>query len=308
MAEQMGWRRYLHLKKETTWGTAVVPDVWIPYEAYDVRARPQPYSSNNNFTGVRQIKARPQAARAILNGSLSCCLYGYQVTSGSLKSLAQHLIELATNGGASQDLDSATIVAYSPNDIKRHIGVRCNSLTLSGSFDQSDIKLAMALEGKQEDTTSAVSLSAALPEYKRFLFKDATFSLAGVATELRSFSLSIENNLRAYHNNAFWPSLISAGQRVVRFQFSLFNTASTYDALRRATSLSQITGQLVLVGTHEGTAANNNTTLTIDIDQMTFLDADDQMSLNELDQQTVSYMINKPNTTDNDIDLTWGTS
>ena len=308
MSNAAGWQHYLFFKKESAWGTGVTPDIYLPFATYDVVAQPEFYKADT-FTGRRQRMHPNVPSRTNVQGQLVCDLYGYQVTSGSLKSVAQHLIDNAVSGGNSVDQDSFTIEANDPNDPKRHVGVRVNQLTIAGSHDQSAIKATLNVMAKQETGgITPPSLSASTPHYKPFMFADSIFTISGDETELRSFELSVENNLQVYHNNSQWPSIISQGMRVVGLKFTLFKSANTYDALRRAMTVTDTTAQLVLKGRHDGSASQTFTTLTINIDRMNFSAAAEELNINELDQQNVDYVVLKPASSDNDIDLTWGTS
>lgn len=308
MANAGGWQKHVWFKKESTWGTPVTADIWLPVDAYDVVAKPEFYSNAGAFVGVRQRKAPNHPLKTMLNGSITCDMFGYQVTSGSLKSVAQHLIDMAVSAPAGLDLDSFTVNQYDPNDQKAHAGLRIGTCTISGSADQGAIKMTLAVEGNGETVVSSPSLVHTVPHYKSMMFRDATFALGGSAVTLRSFELTINNTLVVKHTNSQWPSVIAAMSRIVDYKFTLFKTANTYDALRRATSVTDITGELVLKGDHHGTTTNTYTTMTVAIDRMNFAGADDNSPKDDLWEQNLSYMILKPNTTDNDIDITWGTA
>lgn len=306
-----GWQKHVWFKKEAVWGTPVTPDIWLPVDSYDVMAKPEFYQANT-FVGRRQRLAPNHPMKTMVNGSLVCDMYGNHVTSSAaLKSVAEHLISAAFSAPAGLDLDSLTIGQYDPNDQKQHSGCRIGTISITGSADQGSIKLNLGIEGKLETQTSAPSLSQTIPHYKSFMFRDASFELAGSPADLRSFELTLNNTLVVKHTNSQYPSVIAAMTRVVDFKFSLFKTAATYDALRRATDVTDITGELVLKGANDGTATDNDeiwTVLTAAIDRMNFAGAEDTASKDDLWEQSPSYMVLKPATTDNDIDLVWTTS
>lgn len=307
MATGAGWQKYGFFKKETTWGTAVTTDIWLPFDDYSVVVTPEFYQAST-FTGVRQRRAPNLHKRKSLGGGLTCDFYGYHVASGSTVSVAQHLIDMALSAPGGLDLDSFTFAQNDPNGDKIHEGLRVNSLTISGDADSGVVKLAFDLIGEEEASGTAPSLSATVPHYKSAMFRDCTFALGGSAASLKSFSLTIANNLIVGYNNSVWPSLLVAGPRTVDLQFALYKTANTYDALARATTVTDTTGEIVIKAAHDGSAANDFTTCTIAIDRMNFNSVADAAALNAIWEQTVGYMILKPNTSDNDIDLTWGTA
>lgn len=310
MANYAGWEKYLFFKKEATWGTAVTPDVWLPYETFDVLAKPEFYAPST-FTGTRQRKHPNVPIRTPVNGQLSCDLYGYQVSSSAAtKSIAQHLFETAFSGPASIDQDSHTMRVLDTNDTgKSFVGCRFDKLTISGSHDSGAIKATADIIAKQEvGGVAPPAYPSSTPHYKPFVFADATFSIDSSAVELRSFELTIENNLQAAFNNSQYISVLSQGERNVSFKFSLFKSGNTYDALRRALTTTNATAELVLKGRHDGSASNTYSQLTISVDLMQFAGSMDQVNRNELIQTDVDYVVLKPSSTDSDVDLTWGTA
>lgn len=303
MAYQAGWQKHLWFKKETTLGTGVTPDIRMPFDTYDVLPVSEYYAAATHV-GVRQRRQPQQPSRKFLRGTLAGPLLGLVASS---KTCAQWIMELAISGPAALTPDSWTIGLYDPNDQKRHTGMCCNSLTLTGSAG-GPIMYSMAMEGVLEAQTSAPSLVATTKHGKAFMMQDATFALAGSAATLRSFTLTINNNLRVEHVNGTWPSIIAQMTREVTWQFELFKSASTYDALRRAATVTNITGQLVLKGDHEGDLSDTYATATIDFDRMNFNQASEQGGRDDLGSQQADYVVIKPDTTDNEIDITWSTA
>lgn len=305
MPNAAGWQSHLWFKKESTWGTGVTPDIWTPFNQYGVLAQFNPFRGNT-YLGVRQQRHPPMPLNTPVAGPLALDFYGYQVTSGSKKSIAQHLIDEAVSAPAGLELGSFTFEQYDPNDSKRHTGVRINSMEISGSAD-GPVTLSFDLVAKQEASATPPSLVATTPHYKPAMFRDCTFSLGGVATELRSFRLRLENNLQTKFNNSQWASLILAGRRMWSFSFTLFKTANTYDALRRASTVTDRTAQLTIQADHHGTGAPSTaySKATFDIDLSNFLGATENFPLDDIWEQSVDYMILKPSTTDNDVDITW---
>lgn len=303
MAYQAGWQKHLWFKKETTLGTGVTPDIRLPFDSYDVKATPEFYASATHV-GVRQRRQPQQPARTFLRGNLSGPLLGLVASS---KTVAQHICELAISGPASLTPDSWTIGLYEVNDQKRHVGMCCNSLTLTGSAG-GPIMFSMAMEGVQETNTSAPSLVATTKHGKAFMMKDATFSVGGSAVSLRGFTLTITNNLRVEHVNGQWPSIIAQMTREVTWQFELFRDANTWDALRRAATVTDVAGELVLKGDHGGDLSDTYAVGTFSIDRMNFNDATDAGGRDELATTSPNYIVIKPDTTDNELDVAWSTA
>lgn len=311
MARQAGWRRHLWFKKEVTWGTGVTPDIWLPYLNYDVKPVPQFFNAETHC-GVRQRRAPNQSCNKVVSGRLDVPMYAYHVTSSSAtKSIAQHLIDNVLSGPASEDQDSFT---FNRADVTEgtgveHDGMRVNQLTITGSPETKAIMMAFDFFGQAETTGITVpTLSESVPHPKAFTFFNAVLQLGGVTVYLRSIELTINNNLQNYFNNTEWVDCISQGRRMIDYKFGILKTANTYDALRRATDVTDQTASLVLKGVHDGSGSNTYTTLTIAIGRMNFGDAEDQVSLDGLDEQNVNYMVLKPNSSAADVALTWGTA
>lgn len=315
MAAFMGWEQYLAIQKESTWGTfASSTDVFIPYTEYSVRPVVQS-AQGALFTGVRQRKAN-RILRATLTGNLACPLFGYHTNS---KSVAEHLIEWALSGPASSTLESWSGQLNNPNEDKRHLGLRVASMTLAGDASSGIVTISLSLQGYQETAASAPALSATLPQPVEALFSDVEFFLAdgdagesatsaGNAVSLRSFNLTVNNNLQVYHTNSYWPSQVPAGVREVSFNFEVFNTANTYDALRRATDVTNRAAALRMTIPHLGTTSGDNTVVSCYFDKLNFANATDQAALNELATQSVEWIALKPSTSENDIEFAYSTS
>jgi len=306
-----GHRPYLHFAKESVWSTPVTPDIYLPYDSYGVIAAPAYYVANR-FTGVRQRKSDNEIHQIPVGGTIACDLLGFQFNSlaAGLMSIAQHLIDPAFSGPASETLDSLTFNLFDPNEGtgtsgKLHDGCRINSLTLSGDEGSAPIKLSLDVFAAAEAVAAEVALPAA-SRRRAFLFRDSVFSFGGTTTPLKSFGFTLENNLIRKYNNSLLVSGIYAGDRNTSLTFALDKDSDTYDLLRRVTDFSDRTAQIVLKGDHEGTGATGTfTTLTMDFDVTQFAGATDDTARNDLMGQSLSYAVLKADTSANDVDLTW---
>jgi len=313
----MGWQRYLNLRKELTWGSkdGGGTDLLIPYTTYDVSAKPQSTQAAL-FTGVRQRKHN-RVTKATLDGSLQMPMWAHHISS---KSIAEHLITAAISGPASPTIDSFTAMMFdNGNDDKRHLGLRIGNLTIAGSADgDGTITMNLGLNGKEEVNEGSVpslSATAALPS--EFTFDLTKFYLSsesegesatgsGDEVEIRSFELSINNNLQVYHTNSYFPTVIAAGVREISFKFELFKTANTYDVLRRTSSITNRAAHLQLKGYHGGSGASGTKTVCdIYFDRLNFMNATDTVSLNALISQSIDWIPLKPATSENDIEFAW---
>ncbi len=315
MAEFMGWQKYLQMEKESTWGTKPASaDLFVPYTTFDVGTKVQSQQADL-FNGGRQRKHN-RIVKATVDGQLVMPLWAHHLSS---KSIAQHLIEWATSGPASANLDSWSLDRYEAGvDNKRFLGSRVNSMTLAGDAESGNITITLNIFAKQESggvSVTAAPASAAQPI--DFVFSDVDFYLSSEsegqsasssseAVSIRSFQLTINNNLQVYHVDDYWPGVIPAGVRTVDFQFSLFNSANTYDALRRTSAVTNRAGHLRLKGSHGGTGASGTQTeIDFYFDKLNFANAADQAALNELSTQTVDWIALKPSTSNNELDISY---
>ncbi|MFO0949338.1 MAG: phage tail tube protein, partial [Planctomycetota bacterium] len=258
------------------------------------------------FTGLRQ-RRHHRIFKATLEGSLQAPLYSHHLSG---KSIAQHLLEWLFSAPNDVSLDSFSAEFFEAGtDNKRHLGLRPTRGIISGNAETGSLSLTLDLRGKEEQggviTPSLVPTS---PVPTEILFKDCLFTIDGQAVSLQSFELTINNNLQIYHNNSYWPSLIVAGTREVDYRFSLFKTDNTYDLMRRGAA-SERPASLVLKGAHNGTGPSGNfTTITFDFPRIALRDADDTAGLNDLVGQNIDTVVLKPNTTANEVNLTFGTT
>lgn len=303
-----GHQKYLNLAAETSWGeTPGSPTYFqIPYLTYDVSAKPQSRQAQL-FTGSYQ-RRHNKVFRTALDGNLVVQALGYHVSS---QSIFQRLMTWAIDRTDTLFLPSMLAeIGDNGVDNKRHNGLRVNTLAIAGSADSGEITMSLGLIGCLE--TGGISLQArdeTIPQPTDFNFADSSFLIGGSTVKLRSFAINITNNLQPKWNNTQYPDLISAGMREITYQFQLVKTANTYDALRRSIANNNYTGQLVLKGLHGGTASNNYTTVQIDFDRLNFMNSPaDIGGLNDLMEQSVDSIVLKPDTTDNEMDITYGTA
>ncbi len=301
-----GWNRYLFFAKESAWSTPVTSDVYIPVDSYDVKAEQEFYNANR-FTGVWQRKSDNEISRIGVRGTLTCDLMAYQINSGSLKSIAQHLVELATDSPADEDLSSGSFTWFDPNEgtgnsAKLHDGMRCNTMTISGD-ESGPVKLSMGFEGAEEAAVAEV----ALPDNTRrraMMGRDTILQFGGVNADVKSWGMTLTNGLIVRHIKSLFPSGIYAGPRNVDLVFAIDKLSAVYDVLRRGSAVTDRTAQIVCKGDNDGTSSTN-TVMTIDFDLTQFGGATDGLSRDDLESQDVSYAVIKPDTSSNDIDITW---
>jgi hypothetical protein len=303
----MGWQKYLMVGQESTWGTAPgTINTYFPYTSYDLGVQVESNQADL-FTGLRQRKHN-RINKANVTGSLAMPFW-------SAASTIQTLVDAAVSSPAGTNLTSFTMDRFENGvDNKRHRGVRINTMEIAGDADSGIVTVNFGLVAKDETGgVSPASLSATAAMPVECSFSDVEFYLSsesegesatgtGDALAIRSFRIAVNNNLQTYHTNSYFPTLIPAGIRSVDFQFSLFNTANTYDALRRTSTVTNRAANLVIKGPTSGSVKAN-----IYFDRLNFSNAADSAALNELSSQSVDWIVLKPPTTENDIEFAWST-
>ena len=321
--EILGSKSYLALISETTWGTnpdsasgagsgtggGAVSAVHVPVDEYSVRFRPENRQANP-FLGIYQRK-HSKNFRGMLQGSLRCPLYG--ASQGGVmggKSLAEWLMDWAFESHESNDLPSKTAYWHEgPGTANQeHNGLRVNQATLQGSDDSGIIEISLDLMGQRED---ALASNVALPNDRdkivEFEFQDAAFQLAGSAVTLKSFNLQLTRGLQAHYLNSYHPSFLFPGDYAMTLQMVLAKNANTYDAIRRAETTDERTGRITLRGLHNGTMAGTYAQVTIDFDRLHTMDVDDDRARQNLNFQTLNFVVLKPDTANNGFRTTWTT-
>lgn len=314
MPKAAGWQKYLYIRPEADWGVfdAGGTDLYIPYANYDVaiqRNWVQP-----ELTGGFRQRRYQEPVNARVAGNLVIPVYGQHVDG---KSIAQHLLEPTLSAPNGLFLDSFTGRLADPSsDNKRHLGLRVNTCTIAGAAGGS-ITMSLALEGQTEVAEGSMpSLDHTEPQPASALFRDAILyfssesqaesaSGAGESLAIRSFNLTINNNLQVNHENSDFPTIISNGGRNIDFSFGLFKTDNTYDALMRLGTLTNRVARLVLRAPHLGTAAGTYTLLVFEFDRLNFNGKTNESAFAALEQETVNWLSFKPDTTESELEMVY---
>jgi hypothetical protein len=307
MANLAGWMKRFHIAAESAWGTTPASPtyIYVPVGSCNMQATPQSVQAQL-YTGHRQRK-HSRVTRYNVAGQIAMPLLAQHVSS---KSIAEHFIEKAISAPAGLDLDSFLLEGFE-NDIdnKRWNGCRINQMTLSGDAESNVVNGTFDIIGKSETGGIAEqTLDHTQPQPLEFLMEDCTFAYAGGAIEVAGFQLVVNNNLQPRFLNSSTITYLSAGERHTSLQLTFVKSANTFDALRRATTASNATAQLILKGRHGGTGSDTFTRITIDIDRSSFINAVDNVDLNRLTDQAVDFIVLKPDTTDDDLTWTFDTA
>lgn len=318
--------KYLTLGDETSWGVGGAGSgsgfgtgaggfsgnyYFIPVTDFNVRFRPENRQANP-YLGIFQ-RANSKNFRGMPSGQLVTPLYGYKAT-GMSTSIMQYLMDWAFQYHETSALPSKfSQWAEGPNIANKQAnGLRVNSATLAGSAEGSMLSLTMELMGQTEVGQTVMASAQAVPNNLNKIvqaeYTDCTFQIAGVTVLLDSFSVQITNGLKAEYLNSFYPSLLLKTQRVVTVTLKPVKNADTYDAMNRAQTMQEFTGQINFKGLHNGTGTGgtNWTTGQIAFPRLAFLNADTEGGIQDIAKQPLQLVALKPDTSSNDLALTWG--
>lgn len=317
----MGWEKYLNLRKESVWGTkhGSNADIYLPYTEYSVGVSEE-NQQPEVFTGLRQRRYNVRG-RKTLAGNLACPLWSYHVDSASI---AEHLIKWANDNA-----DSSSLVSYTAEladggiDPKRHLGLRVGTMEIAGSANAPDVTISLGITGKNElgseDSVTVPALSNTAPLPVAFKFFDchlyltteseassARSSAAALGDEIyiREFRIAFANTLAPRYNNDRWVGSIGAGMRIIDVSFMIEKIAANYDVIRRSTSIVNRAARLRLVGSHGGTGASGtNTVINFHFDRLNFNGMTDTSPLNDFVDQNTNWVVLKPATSSQDLNV-----
>lgn len=311
--EEHGIKSYLYIAPEQTWGSAGAgPYIFMPCEKYDVQFKPDRRNATP-YVGLRQRK-HGKNYRGMPQGSINCMLYGAYNDgvsgSGGSKSKAQYLFDWLM--GDHENVFGASVSAEWAEgpDVSnvRHLGLRPNTVTLRGSADSGVIEVEADVMGKSEaNFATARAIPDDMDKLQEFEFFDATLELGGVEYTMDAFELQIQNNLKAEYQNAYNPTFLIAGQRVVTFQTTLKKNSDTWTAYRRLTTPTEMDGRLILRGLHNGNGlSGTKTKVTIDMPRLAYATQTDNRSRDSITNQPLQFDVLKEDGSHNDTVFTWG--
>ncbi len=220
---------YFTMGLESEWGTDVTPTDGFPFDDYSVEAS-NVVREIDKFTGevdTVYLDTRDQDVA----GGMTCQVWPFDVQLTPLFQLAG--IPLTSVGptdpyGAGTAVyapESMTVYAYDlPNDEAiSHTGLMCNSVTISASGDDPDLKFAFDLIG-QAETVISTPAKPTMPAVLSYSIHDATFTIdESEESNVLGFEITINNNLvpatrRNSNGQILW---LDSGKRSVELSYTI---------------------------------------------------------------------------------------
>lgn len=326
----------LHAVDESTWGTLPGSPtyVYVPVDSYDgddnIETRQlAPYAGVSENVDNEVLRAYPQR-------NLTSKLYGWRA-SGSV-SLAQLLFDWGFQDIGSKEPRSKSLEwadGYNAWNV-RHLGMRCDKATLSGSQDAADISISLDLIGRQivgqgdeianaDNVGSDPLATAQTPPTNRrklanFLFHHTEFTIGplGDAEDdllLRSFQFTHSRMLKPHWLNALdattqqpiLGSLNSPPRNDMSLTILPKKGTAEYDAFARTAGRHEYQATLVLKGLHQGTGTGGTdwTILTINFNRLSLKAAKTQDSREDDAFQPLEFVCLKPESSSSAITRAW---
>lgn len=302
-----GSKGHLVLANESAWGTVHGSPAYVHVPVTDYGVKFAPVNRQGRpAIGLRQAKQN-RNVKGMVQGTVNSPLYGWQ-TAGLGMSLAEYLMTWAFANPESLVLPSKYAEwAVGPNVAnKRHLGLRVNQATLSGSEDQG-ITLALDLMGQDEILfATAQTLPANRNRLIEFEFEDCTFSIDGTPVPIGSFQWQIQNALTAHYWNSRRPSSLPPGDRVETFSVTPPKQTNAWQEALKENLADESVGVLTLKGLHNGTGTVDTewNQVVITFPLLSLVNVDEQGGRGTL-MEPLSWVCLKPDTADNASAMVW---
>jgi hypothetical protein len=178
---------------------------------------------------------------------------------------------------------------------------------LSGSEQSKIVTLDLGIKGRSEETfATAQTLPANRNKLVEVEYPDCNFSIGGSEVKIQAFALQAQNGLIVSFLNSNTPTLLVKAVRRVVLSMVPAKTADTYNALSRAFSMNEFTGQIVLRGLHNGSGVTGTKAVgTIDFPRMGFIRQKAKAGQSQILFQQLNFKIMKPDTSAADMTTTW---
>lgn len=314
----VAWHEDPDSSTDGSWGTKPVsPSTFLlPVETCDVNIRKdrrnnKPYFGQFGVKHGRSYKGMPQ-------GSMGGALHGFKPANLSI-SIAQWLFDQAFGDPTLSEMNSFGIEDVQGPDLanKQINGLRFNTFSLQGSEQSGRLEWSGDVMGKSETqvNTTTYTVPDDLEKLYDFEFADITFEfdLAGgtsyTAHQIQSFNLQRNNGLKVAYLNSRTPTMLKRTMRDTSLQIVVPKHADTWDDYARVfDSDAEPSARLTILGKHNGSLSDTYTKLVAVFPRLQFVgQPQDRHAVEDYTFQTLDFQCLKPDTSANEITLTWST-
>lgn len=310
----IGSQRYFAFSRETVWGVLDDPNpviVHAPISDYGIELT-RKIMEHDTFVGAPE-QQHAQAIGCDLAGSIKMPLYGYH-DLGAGKSLAEYFIELATKDphklatrqslyawDMQRDGDQNLIAGH------EHSGLRLNKMTLEGS----DAGIVLTLDMIGQDEIATENSPGAVPDDRHelieFLFQDSTLEIGGDPILVQNWKWEVDYGMKALFQNSPRAAKIHGQYCKQTFTLTPLKETATYDALLRLLPQTELSLELVIIGLHDGTAADDYTRGTFTFDRTSLIEAKTALPWGDFGTQPITLRCLKPQDTGHIVEAVWDT-
>jgi hypothetical protein len=318
----LGAKSYLTLADETDWGVKPASPTYYycPVTNYGVRLQTEKRRSKT-YCGVRQGR-HGQVFRASLAGQITAPFFGWIPTGAGVGyPLARKLLDWGF--GTPESICPASKLAEwaeGPDTTnKRHLGLRVNQATLSGTADSGEITIALDLLGRSEEQfTTAQTLpddqeSLIEADFADVLFEldlnnDGSYAVVQIAQFQWQFGRGAKVRFQSgtLGESGRIPSQLNAsGDLTETFNFTMDKADDTWDDIARQIQSTEFAARLTIYASHNSTGATGtHTKLVIAFPRLSWNESPDAGGMGEL-STTITADVLKPNSSTAARTLTW---
>lgn len=307
---------YLMLADESTWGTVGTTWYHLPVNSYGVRFRPTSRQAKPKV-GLQQGKHFSNT-KGFVAGQIDTYLYGYGAGSSTSVSLMEKL--LTWGFGDSESVCGAAKsaewgLAGTDYGNKKHLGLRCDSITVRGSEDQDAISVMLNVMGQNESSTTfeMEGLPSDMNGITEVEFTNVDFYIGDDSGSLallpiRAFAIQRNRGLKEHYLGSDRPTYLGATTNETSVVIAPMKLDRDNDVLLRALGSQEQYGRFIFKGSHVGSLSTGDLAVaTVDIPRMALVNKEDSDDRDGFTFEQLQWTALKPDTTDNSVVLAYST-
>jgi len=261
----------ISFKKESAWGTAVVPDKSIPVDfsggiktdldiKFNQELKAQLAKNINSYIGAQKHEGEftldfmPDYPAYFILGALGAV---NSALKGGESTVYEHTIT------EQESKPSFTIEQAIDQNVKRFAGCLVTNFKISGKAGES-VKFVFGVKGKSQATASKITAAYTTP--RPYNWKDVSIKLGGTAIgEVENFEIEYINGLEVLHalNATNDPAYNYVKASEVKGKVELYLDSTTAAFITDYLGKTERSVELILTGDVIGSASNNKFDMTI---------------------------------------------
>ena len=293
------------LGKESTYGTAVAPDVWLPFQEFTVTDQKVTITDNSGI-GTREDTLAVDTDHTLSQGNFNGVIYSDEFGHMLLAALgALSTADHSTATGVKvhtftpgNTLPSYTIASEDTNEDVRFAGALCNEFTINGATGGYANFTSTWLGRK---SASAENTPAFTDDLIRYQPKDITIKYASNVAGLsgatpkpfQQFALTLNNNTQTIArlgsaNPDFVPGIFSASLTMSKSYFDTEFKSLVFGSAKQAVQIT-LSRPDITIGTHETPENNTHPSIAIIFEPGYFAEWAKQGGLDDLRTEDITF-------------------